>query len=235
MIVTIHQPHFLPWTGYFNKALSSDAFVWLHTVDYRKNYFQNRTKIRSVKGQSLWLTVPVHAKLGMAIDEVKLADQRWPKKIRKTIEQCYQKTPYFDQCAPVLWNVLDEPGDSIDSVNYKLFLALLELLGCESVRVVRAGDLDADSADPTTRLVQICQALNAKYYLSGRSGSDYLRTAEFNDAGIKVIFQDFDPGKVVYHQVGEGFVPGLSIIDCLFNIGPDQTRQLVKDAWTPTR
>ena len=58
MIVSVHQPQYIPWIGYFHKIRSSDLFVLLDNVQYKKREFQNRNKIRTKEG-SIWLTVPV--------------------------------------------------------------------------------------------------------------------------------------------------------------------------------
>ena len=234
MIVSVHQPHFLPWMGYFNKVLHSDVFAWLHSVQYRKNYFQNRTQIRNESNeQPLWLTLPVHARLGMAIDEVMIADPNWQEQICKTVEQCYRKAPYFIDYWPALCNSMMQASDSLDDVNYRTFLTLLDILECGHVRVVRVEDVPMSSTDATGRLVEICTYLDARYYISGKGGQTYLQTDQFESADIGVIWQNFDPNRVVYPQLGNTFVPGLSIIDCLFNVGPEQARELARQAWTP--
>lgn len=233
MIISIHQPHFLPWMGYFNKVLRSDTFVWLHSVQYRKNYYQNRTKIKNVNGQALWLTLPVHANLGMLIDEVTIADTRWRERVHKTVEQCYRKAPHFAECWPVLSAAINNSTDNLSDVNFKTFTAALQLLGNTSVRVELVGNIDAASSDPTRRLVEICTALGGTTYIAGKGGHNYLRVEDFKSAGIEVVWQEFDAERVVYKQLGDEFIPGLSMIDSLFNVGPAVARQLILNAWTP--
>jgi hypothetical protein len=233
MIVSIHQPHFLPWAGYLNKALSSDVFVWLHSVQYRKNYYQNRTKVKNINGQPLWLTLPVHAKLGMAIDQVTVADPRWRERVQKTVEQCYRKTPFFAQCWPPLAQAIAESADNLNEANFRTFMALLQILDAGSLRVVQVGELPAKSEDPTLRLVEICTALGATQYIAGKGGANYLRSEEFDRVGIAVLWQSFDPAALVYPQIGGPFLPGLSVIDLLFNVGPEEARTLLTHAWVP--
>lgn len=233
MIVSIHQPHFLPWMGYFNKVLNSDTFVWLHSVQYRKNYFQNRTQIKNVNEQPLWLTVPVHAKLGVKIDEVTIADPKWRNRICRTIEQCYCRAPYFAECWPVLADCLRTTADTLDEINYRTFRALLKLLAADGVTVKRIGDLAVESSDPTTRLVNVCTAVGATAYVAGRGGRSYLRVDEFERSGIKVLWQDFLFAKATYPQIGKTFLSGLSVIDCIFNVGPIRARELLSKAWAP--
>jgi len=233
VIVSIHQPHFLPWIGYFNKVLQSDTFVWLNHVQYRKNYYQNRTKVKNANEEPLWLTLPVHAKHDMAIDQVMIADSRWRARITKTVEQCYRKAPYFAECWPSLSAAIMEAPDSLDRANYQMFLALMQLLEVSDVRVVRAEDIPVTSSDPTKRLVETCRYLGARQYIAGRGGQNYLRAEEFAKEGIDVVWQKFNPTEVVYSQLGDKFVPGLSVIDCIFNLGPATSKELIQGAWTP--
>lgn len=233
-IVSIHQPHFLPWAGYLNKALRSDVFVWLHSVQFRKNYYQNRTRIKnSQSGQPFWLTLPVHAHLGMPIDQVTLADAKGRERVHKTVEQFYRKAPHFAETWPSLVQAMNEASDNLNDVNYRTFLALLRLLDGNSLHVVNASELSASSEDPTMRLVEICTELGATHYIAGKGGHNYLRVDEFDKVGIKVLWQEFNPSKVIYRQQGETFLPGLSVIDCLFNEGSERTKELIVNAWTP--
>jgi hypothetical protein len=233
MILSIHQPHFLPWMGYFNKVLQSEVFVWLHSVQYRKNYYQNRTKIKNVNEAPLWLTLPVHAKLGIPIDQVTLADPRWRERVSKTVTQCYCKAPYFDEVWEVINDAMTSSSDNLSDVNFRTFSAVLGLLRGEQVRVELASNLPASSPDPTLRLVELCTAAGGKTYIAGKGGHNYLRVEEFERAGIRVIWQDFVSDGVTYKQSGKVFVPGLSIVDCLFNVGPAAARELTLNAWKP--
>lgn len=232
MIVSVHQPHFLPWLGYVNKALASDVFVWLHDVQYRKNYFQNRTRIRGERGDAQWLTIPVHARHDSRIDEVRLADPDSRERAGRTIAQCYRKAAAFEKVWPALEAELAVSTDSLEDLNWRLFAATLRLLGAQ-VRVVRSGELAVPREDPTERLVAICRELGASTYLAGRGGRNYLRTDAFDAAGIRVLWQDFDPDSATYPQTGPGFLPGLSVLDCLANVGPEEAARRIREAWKP--
>ena len=233
MIASVHQPHFLPWISYVNKVLTSDVFVWLDTVQYRKNYFQNRTAIRTANGERSWLTLPVHAPFGTAIADVKLAEPGWRDRVRKTLEQNYGRAPFFQQCWPPILAALEEASDALVDVDCRSFEAVLRLLGAGEVRLLRASQLGVDAEDPTERLVAICRAVGTRRYIAGRGGRKYLRVDAFSRAGIEVVWQQCDPSSVVYPQPGPGFLPGLSVVDCLFNVGPAEARRLVELAWRP--
>jgi hypothetical protein len=236
LIISIHQPHFLPWLGYFNKVLHSDVFVWLHTVQFRRRYFQNRAQLRhNVTDQPFWLTLAVHAGRQTRIDEVELADPRWREKVRKTIELCYGRAPCFDDCWPPIEAALERSSDCLDDVNYQTFSAVLEMLGADALRIERAGDLVTSSADAdaTERLLEICLAVGATGYIAGEGGRNYMRTDLFEQRGVKILWQHYDPLTVSYPQPGNGFLPGLSVVDCLFNVGAARTRDLALQAWSP--
>jgi hypothetical protein len=233
VIVGVHQPHFLPWIGYMNKLLHCDAFVWLDSVQYRKNYFQNRTPIRTHRGERAWLTLPVHAPFGITIDQVTIAEPRWRDRVRKRVEQEYSRAPFFSECWSVIDTALVEASEALADVNLRTLQSILELLGCKRPQIVPIRDLGVSSSDPTGRLVEACKALGATRYVAGRGGRRYLSVEEFERAGIEIVWQDCNVESVRYPQPGDVFIPGLSIIDCLFNVGATPARELVAAAWVP--
>lgn len=233
MIVAAHQPHFLPWLGYLNKVASADAFVWLDTVQYRKNYFQNRTRIMGADGVERWLGVPVHAHLDTAIRDVTIAEPRWRTKVERTVEQAYGRAPHFAACWPPLRDAIHAASDRLSEVNLALFRVLLAQLGLERVRVVEASAIGVDADDPTDRLVALCRALGGDRYIAGRGGRSYMRMDAFDAAGIGVLWQEFDPARARWRRANGDEVAGLSVIDALFHVGPDHTRELAEGAWRP--
>ncbi len=218
--------------GYWNKVLRSDSFVWLHSVQYRKNYFQNRTKIMNGPGSEFWLTLPVHAASDTPIDRVTVADAKWFERVEKSVTQSYSRKPFFDQCWPPLSAALRGAGERLEEINLVSFVTLLGLLG-GGPRIVRDAELGPLPQEPTERLIAACRTLGATQYVAGKGGRNYLRTEAFEEAGIGVLWQDFSPDRVRYDQGGGPFIGGLSIIDCLFNAGPSATRDLALSAWAP--
>jgi hypothetical protein len=233
MIVSVHQPHFLPWLPYVNKALCSDVFVWLDTVQYRKNYFQNRTRVMDARGMVRWLTLAVHARHDTAVRDVTLADPRWQSRIPRSIEQDYGRAPHFKECWPALLGAMEPGTDSLNDLNWRLFQAVLELLGGTRPRVMRASDLRVDAVDPNARLVALCRQLGARRYIAGRGGRGYVRSDLFAQAGIEVLWQEYDAASASYSGQAGMTVNGLSVIDALFHLGGPGTRELVCRAWSP--
>lgn len=214
-----------------NKVMNSDKFVWLDTVQFRKNYFQNRTKIKSITGVTLWLTLPVHNHLGDLISDIRISESAWKKKIIGKIHANYSKAPYYSKYSDALYEVWAGcESDSLADINLVTFMHLKELLNIQT-DISLASEMQIQSSDPTGRLVEICRKLGATAYIAGRGGKDYMNLALFEKENIKVIWQDFDPGKVSYSQIGDGYVAGLSIIDCLFNVGQGAAENLTQRAW----
>lgn len=233
VIAAAHQPHFLPWLGYLNKVARSDVFIWLDTVQFRKNYFQNRTRIAGSDGVEQWLTLPVHAHLDTAISAVQIAEPKWKNRVSKTIEQTYGKAVHFAECWEPLRAALLAASDGLADVNYRLFRVVLNLLKIDKVRVVVASDLAVVETEPTDRLVKLCEAVCASTYIAGKGGRQYMREEAFAAAGIGVLWQRFDVDRTHYGRGAGVPVAGLSVIDCLFHAGPKRARELVDLAWVP--
>lgn len=217
MIVSVHQPQFLPWLGYFDKIRQSDCFVILDTVQFKKNEYQNRNKIRTPDGWQ-WLTVPVAYKFPMRIDEVPINNQsNWRRKHTQSLLANYRKAPFFEEVMPFAEEMYEREWSMLTALNTWCVVELCRILGIDTeIRYARDFDLP-DS--PTGRLVGLCEQLNATRYLSGAGGKGYLETEPFETAGISVDFQTYD--HPTYPQRGDTFEPYMCILDLMMNCGPD--------------
>ncbi|NOY80702.1 MAG: WbqC family protein [Kiritimatiellaeota bacterium] len=212
MICAIHQPHFIPWLGYFDKIFRADVFVFLDCVQFKKNEYQNRNRVLTPQGPA-WLTVPVSFRFGDRIDQVKVAaDGRWRKKLLRTVAMSYARAPGYAAAFPGFEAIiLEESWRSLAELNTATVLWLLDLFGIRTP-THRCTDLGPLSDAPTGRLIDICRAVGADVYLSGAGGRDYLEQELFEAAGIELVFQDFE--HPVYPQGGRGrFVSHLSAMD----------------------
>ncbi len=217
MIVGIHQPQYLPWLGYFDKIDKSDVFVFLDCVQFKKNEFQNRNRIRSVTGWQ-WLTVPVRHNFGQKINKVPInAAAVWKKKHCQALLTNYAKAPFFKDYFPFFEDAFSRDWDLLSPLNTYLVQRICSFLLIRT-RFVIASGLDP-LTDPSGRLVDICKKLGADTYLAGKGGTDYMDMVQFEKAGIQVLFQDFKHPE--YPQVYKGFEPLMSVVDILFNQGPE--------------
>ena len=217
-VVAIHQPEHLPWLGFIDKTRQADTVVLLDHVQFKKNYFENRNKIRTPTGWS-WLTVPVFikGKSGQGIDEVRIKEEsRWREVYLRTLEQNYRKAPYWKEYAPYFESLLARPWEKLVDLNLEIIRFAWNCFGV-APRVVRSSGMTVSGA-ATGLLVEICRAMEATEYLSGPSGRDYLDESLFADAGIRVRYHKFCHPE--YRQAFAPFVPGLSSLDLLLNAGP---------------
>jgi hypothetical protein len=215
MTVTIHQPQYLPWLGYLHKIRQADAFVSLDTVQFKKNEFQNRNRIKTAQGTQ-WLTVPVRHKHPQTIAEVEINNSaNWRHKQLQALTTNYRKASGWEQIAPPLEELLDREWSSLSFLNLETIRILMKHLGIQTA-IYNSADIAA-SDHPTQRLVDICSHLGADVYLSGAGGRSYLELTRFEEAEIRVEFQEFE--HPVYPQLFGPFEPNLSAVDLLFNCG----------------
>lgn len=218
MIVTIHQPEHMPWLGFFDKVMQADTFVILDNVQFERNYFQNRNKIRMQNGWS-WVTVPIaKARHDILINEVKIApEKKGGRKNWNLINSAYRKAPYFEKYIEDTGKIYLSDWERLCDFNIALINYFLRVLGIDK-RIVTASKLGIQLGKGGTEVnLNICKEMNADIYLSGISGRDYLNEERFNKEGIKVIYQEFY--HPIYKQLYEPFIPCMSIIDLLFNHG----------------
>jgi len=223
-LVTIHQPNYLPWPGFFHKWLLADTFVVLDTVQYHKNEWQNRNRIKTANGAQ-WLTVPVTYRFPQRIDEVGIADAPWARKQVAAVEQAYAKAPFFADYWPPLKALLLQPWTQLADLNTEIIRLLGGMLGC-SAPLLLASQMQTRNDDPTGRLIDLCRELDGDAYLSGREGRNYLDRDAFDAAGIGLWFQE--AAAPVYPQLHGDFIACLSVLDMLLNVGPEAAN-IVRD------
>jgi len=222
MKCAIHQPQFLPWLGYLDKIASSDVFVFLDNVQFKKNEFQNRNRIR-VGSEPKWLTVPVSFNFGDTIRATRIADDpRWRKKMSSTIEFNYSRTPFFGKYSSKLFDICNHDWADLATLNQATVLWLMECFEIP-VKTLVCSELPDFSQDPTRRLIDICRHVGADTYLSGSGAREYLDMDSFKDSGITLEFQDYlHPVYPQCYTDGRkvtDFMSHLSAIDGLFNCG----------------
>ena len=216
MIVAVHQPQYLPWLGYFDKIASADVFVLLDNVQYKKNEWQNRNRIKTSSGPQ-WLTVPVTYRFGQRINEVLVNNnENWRKKQKQAIITNYRKAAHWQQTSDVLEDIFVRPWQRLADLNIFVVRRLAEVLGSPTPIYV-ASELPAFPEDPDERLMGIVRHFGADTYLAGSGGHNYMNLDKFAENGIKLSFQEYK--HPVYKQLFDGFEPYLSVIDLIFNHG----------------
>ena len=216
--ITIHQPEHLPWLGFWDKVRQVDEVVLLDNVQFEKNYFQNRNKIKSRNG-FLWITVPVLMnRSSQKINEIKIDNSKnWRRKCWGSIMQCYMKSKYWDDYSLFFNELYQTEWTSLIDLNLHIIRFLADEFGINK-KFYLASDLKPEGAS-TELLLDICEKVGADCYLSGASGKNYLNEDLFKSNNIEVEYQNFN--HPVYPQLYGDFVDGLSSIDLLFNCGKD--------------
>ncbi|MCD6441844.1 MAG: WbqC family protein [Candidatus Marinimicrobia bacterium] len=221
MICSIHQPQTFPWIGYFAKIFQSDIFVILDNVQFKKNEWQNRNRLKTPAGWQ-WLTVPVIHRFGQLISEVKVNNTvNWRKKHIQTLKTFYGKAPFFKIYFPEIEELYQKQWESLADFNLAGIKWILDKLAIQTP-VKIASDLKElqkhSEVSPDERLILITKIMKADSYLSGAGGINYLKTDLFPNNSLNLIFQKFE--HPVYRQLHGKFVSYLSILDLLLNEGP---------------
>ena len=217
MICAVHQPQYLPWLGFFDKIIRADAFCYLNDVQFKKNEWQNRNRIKTAQGWQ-WLTVPVRYRFPQKINEVAIHDSTgWRKKHLQALITNYSRAPYYHSYITIFEDTFSREWEFISELNIHLIEQFRNALNIDTKPAVISSDLDLRD-DPTDRLIDICKHMGADTYLAGQGGVQYMDLAQFSKNGIKLLIQDFE--HPVYTQLFGDFQSHMSILDLLFNCGP---------------
>lgn len=225
MIISGHQPAYLPWIGYFHKLSLCDTFVYMDTVQYLENDWNNRNKIRTPEGW-MWLTVPIdrNKTTGKMLDQIIIRSkdgsnpkEDWSANHWKSIESNYRKTPHFETYAPELKSLyLDHPWSRLIDLCWAQFKLFSKWLHLEDKKIVRMSEMKFEG-EKSTLVLDHCKKLQGTAVVFGTHGRDYVDLELFKQNGIQVYFQDYKSPE--YQQRFKGFEPYMSIIDLVFNHG----------------
>lgn len=229
-ILSIHQPNYIPWLGYFYKIAQSDVFVYLDSVQYpRGQSFSARNKVKTPNGPT-WLTIPVSipdGKKGKAsFLEVDFATDKWRKKHLRTLQMSYAKAPFFEEILEIIEPIIKEETSFVE-LNISLIEEICNYLDLDTKRV-RLSNLLTEYGEKTQLIIDICNAASADTYLSGTGGGkEYNDEVLLNQHDINLIYSDFN--HPVYEQLWGDFESHLSILDLLMNHGKDSREILLQD------
>jgi hypothetical protein len=225
MIVSINQPAYLPWPGYFDRIKKADLHIVLDHVQFEKNSMTNRNKIKTPQGWT-WLTVPVKTKgkfKDCPISELEINETvKWTHKHWQGIKSNYSKAPYFRDHENFFKEVYEKDwillNDILTETN-DYFNNQLDI----KTECVTSTSLKPEETK-SNLILELCRKVSATQYISGPLGRDYLDREAFNKAGIEVLFHDYQYPE--YPQQHGDFEPFMSVIDLLFNCGPESAEIL---------
>jgi len=220
MIISIMQPTYLPWIGYFDLMDEADVFVFLDTVQFERQSWQQRNRIKTSTGWT-WLSVPIIRKFPQLIDSVLINNsQKW--KHWKTIEQNYRRTKYWK--ASPLAEIYSRKWEYLVDLNLEIISWLTGEFGIhtETYRLSTTTTFPA-SASKVDLLIAICRFFHADTYLSPAGSAAYIEEDNrFEEEGITLKYQNYQ--HPVYNQPYGDFISHMAAIDLLFNEGPKSLR-----------
>lgn len=226
MIVSVNQPYFAPYPGFFYKAFYSDILVLLDSVQFpRGTTWVSRNRFKNDQG-TLWMTVPVWKKgLGLQkINEVKICHEGgWKRKHLQSLKMNYANAPWFHHYIDDVETLFRFPFERLVDVNVEMIRWIMDVLEIKT-RLVLLSELGIQESG-LQLLTRVCKELGAKSLLSQKSAQKYLHPGLFGADDIELAF--FTPPSPVYPQLWGAFVPDLSVWDLLFNCGPKSTEIIV--------
>lgn len=217
--VVVLQSNYIPWKGYFDLIHDADLFVFYDDLQYTKNDWRNRNKIKAASGPE-WISIPAGSDTNRLICEVELKDATWQQKHWKTLLQNYRNCPHFERYQPFFEDFyLGRKWANLSEMNQYLIRHIAtEFLGIRTAfQDSRAFSLSGQKQD---RLLELVTQVGTERYISGPAAKSYIEPERFAAAGIELVWKDYG-GYPEYPQRFAPFEHGVSILDLLFNVGPD--------------
>lgn len=232
MIVAIHQPNFFPWLGFFDKIARADRFVLLDDVQFPRTgagSWGNRVKCL-IAAEARWVTAPLDRSgtgSSTLYNQMRLQlGQEWRERIVRTLEQSYRKAPHASEAMQLLQPLIVQPEDLLFQYNLHAIRCIADAVGLDTSKLVLSSSYAVEAAG-TDRLIQLTSSAGGSVYLSGGGASGYQDDELFAGAGLMLQYQNFEhPTYSQANNPGE-FIPGLSVIDTLMNLGISGTAKLL--------
>lgn len=232
--VAVHQPNYFPWLGYFEKAMAADTFISLDHVQHVRQSLTRRTYVRKNVGspdRSL-LSVPLrdHDRFS-PINELRIKGTDWVKDHRNKLHSVYRDTPYYASVSDNLLSKLDQfrDGDLLSEMNFELIRSCCVYIGI-TVNFRLSSRMER-STSGSKLMAELTEAEGGSAYYSGGGAGDYTDENDFGARGLAISYQRFAQyvRENPYTQHQGDWLPGLSVIDALCNIGPVGTAQYISN------
>lgn len=225
--IAILQSNYIPWKGYFDLIARVDEFIIYDEMQYTKNDWRNRNKIKTKNGIQ-WITIPIRVEsLHQKINETIVSDSNWARKHKATLQTNYGKAKCFNETKEFIFDIYDKVANinNLSKINYYFIKNICQYLEINTkISFSTAYKLNEGK---TERLVDLCLQSNANQYLSGPSAKDYIDKSLFDEKKITLEWMDYS-GYKAYNQLYTGFEHGVSILDLIFNEGKESKNSLIK-------
>lgn len=219
--VAILQSNYIPWKGYFDIIASVDEFILYDEVQFTKNDWRNRNRIKTPAGLQ-WLSIPVGTDLQRRVRDVPLPEGGWRRRHWRSLECNYRRAAHFAETEPLVRPLYQAGAQAtLSQLNRAFIEAICGYLGI-TTRITDSS-LYRPAGSRSERLVDLCAQAGAGVYVSGPSARAYLDEAAFQARGMAVAWVDYS-GYPPYPQLWGEFVHEVSILDLLFNCGRESSR-----------
>ena len=235
MIVGIHQPHYFPWIGYFDKIAKSDVFILMDEVQLENRSYMSRNRFVNRNGELIYLSIPCVKKnyLSLPYREIKVSyDTDWQNKHKVHLFNTFRYSPYYQEVMKEIENIFENKVECLADITENSIKAVCKMLGIKTLIIKQSGlkGFDADfenlSDQREKEIIRLCLSQNADKYITGRGASlNFVDVRDFKRFGIELIEQDFETFEYKQRFTSE-FIKNISILDCLFNIGIEETKRL---------
>jgi len=223
--IAVSQSNYIPWKGYFDFIHSVDEFILFDTAQYTRRDWRNRNRIKTHVGPA-WLTIPVVVKgrYEQTIQDTEISDTSWNERHWKTLLHNYARAAHFDDYRDSFEELyLGCEEKLLSQINYRFLVGICEMLGIKT-------DFSWSAEHPqingkTERIVEWCKLLKATEYVTGPAAKGYIEEDLFAKAGIELRYMDYS-GYPEYRQLYPPFEHAVSIVDLIFNEGPDAPRYM---------
>jgi hypothetical protein len=221
--VAILQSNYIPWKGYFDMIAAVDEFILYDDVQFTKNDWRNRNKIKTPAGIE-WISIPVGQGIKRRIRDVAPSNNRWQAKHWKMLESNYRRAPHFEEVAALFEPLYrGSQHTRLSVLNREFIEAVCGYLGI-ATKIANSWDYTLIDGK-TDRLADLCAQCGGTEYISGPAAKSYIDEHSFRDRGIKVTWFDY-AGYPYYPQLWGEFTHGVTILDLLFNCGKDAPRYM---------
>lgn len=227
MILSGHQPNYIPYPGLIGKILNSDAFIYVSNVQFERKSWQNRNKIKGSNGP-IWLTIPTIKKglYDQAIKDVEINNEfNWRNKHFDSIRLNYKKSKYYNKYIDFFYDLYSKEWEKLADINIYIMNYILSELNCNT-RIFYDTDFNFDGKK-TDLLVEFCKTLKMDTYLSNKGSEAYVDLLKFEKEDLKHIFIDYKGVK--YRQCFGEFVDNMSIIDMFFNLETSEIKNILQE------
>lgn len=224
MILSSHQPNFLPYMGFFYKLFIADVFVLSDDHQYSRNGLHNSNFVK-IGNNKHRISVPVSYSFGDKIKDVAISYTRdWVSETLKMCEMNYKKSPFYNEVFEWFKHIIQERPVLLSELNARLIIEVAQRMNIKTE--IKYGHSLEITKKREARIIELCKILGADTYYSGIGGKAYNVPEHYEEAGIKLVYTDYQP--IRYYQPKGDFVENLSVLDYVFNMGFNLPKEWTK-------